>query len=65
MAEGNTTALIMRIEELLASTVGDETKLRRALSLAAEAHRTPHGQRRNKLTRDAWELVTQALENGA
>jgi hypothetical protein len=65
MADDNPTALIRRIEELLKSPTANEAKLRRAMSLAAEATRTPAGQRRNKLYRDAWELVTQALENGA
>jgi hypothetical protein len=64
MTDENSTALIRRIEELLAQAVGDEGKLRRALSIAAEANRTPAGQRRNKLHRIAWMLVSRALEAG-
>jgi hypothetical protein len=57
--------LIERIEEILRHSGADEGKLRRALSLAAEAVRTPHGQRKRKLIRDARELLRQALEGDA
>jgi hypothetical protein len=57
--------LIERIEEILRHSGADEGKLRRALSLAAEAVRTPHGGRKRKLIRDARELLRQALEGDA
>jgi hypothetical protein len=63
-ADDNPTALIGRIEELLKSPTADEARLRRALSLAAEAARTPAGQRRHELLRDARELMRQSLEGG-
>lgn len=62
MADDNLTALIERIEELLGTA--DEAKLRRALSLAAEATRTPASERRDELIRDARELMRQASEPG-
>lgn len=58
MADGNFTALIDRIEVLL--QLGEDPKLRRALSLAAEATRTPASERRDELIRDARELMRQA-----
>jgi hypothetical protein len=64
MADDNLTRLIEHIEELLKSTSANETKLRRALSLAAEASRTPAGARRIELIRDARELMRQAREGG-
>ena len=59
MADDNLTALIERIEALQ-RTVPDEIKLCRALSLAAEATRTPASDRRDELIRDARELMRQA-----
>ena len=58
MADDNLTALIERIEALLC--LGDDAKLRRALSLTAEATRTPASDRRDELVRDARELMRQA-----
>jgi proline dehydrogenase len=52
--------LIERIEKLLAEH-DNVTKLRRALSLAAEAARTPASERRDELMRDARELLRRAL----
>jgi hypothetical protein len=52
-------ALIEELERLL-ERGGDEGKLRRAMSLAAEAIRMPAGDRPRKLLRDARELLRQA-----
>jgi hypothetical protein len=60
MADDNLTALIERIEDLLQSAPETEVKLRRAMSLAAEATRTPASERRDELIRDARELMRQA-----
>ena len=60
MADDNLTALIERIEAMLRNAPEAEAKLRRALSLAAEATRTPASDRRDELVRDARELMRQA-----
>jgi hypothetical protein len=65
MADDNLTALIDRIEDLLRNAPENEAKLRRAMSLAAEATRTPASDRRDELVRDARELMRQALSQSA
>ena len=52
-------ALIRVIEDTLQEPGGDETKLRRALSLAAEAIRTPVSERRDELVRNARDFLQE------
>jgi hypothetical protein len=59
-------ALMVTIEAVLRELPPgvDETKLRRGLSLAAQALRTPKGYRRARLFRDARALYLAACEGG-
>jgi hypothetical protein len=54
------TRLIAEIEDALRAVPrNDEAKLRRALSLAAEASRMPRGEHRAEMVRDARALLRQ------
>jgi hypothetical protein len=53
------TRLIAEIEDALRVHGNNEAKLRRALSLAAEASRTPRGDHRAEMVREARILLRQ------